>query len=57
MLSVTAINILTGPDMLMALLEYIDIIQPESQWQYKADINFWRICLSLALHNIVFKPS
>ena len=30
MLSVTAINILTGPDMLMALLEYIDTIQPES---------------------------
>ena len=43
--------------MLIVVLEYTDTIQPESQWQYKADINFWRIYLSLALHNIVFKPS
>ena len=38
MLLVTAISILTGPNTLTVLLEYINLFQPQSQWQYKVNI-------------------
>ena len=38
MLLVTAISILTGPNMLTVLLEYINLFQSQSQWQHKANI-------------------
>ena len=38
MLLVTVISILTGPNTLTVLLEYIYLFQSQSQWQYKANI-------------------
>ena len=38
MLLVTAISILTGPNTLTAVLEYIELFQSQSQWRYKANI-------------------
>ena len=38
MLLVTAISILIGPNTLTVLLEYINLFQSQSQWQYKANI-------------------
>ena len=37
MLLVTAISILTEPDTLTVLLEYINLFQSPLQWQYKAN--------------------
>ena len=37
MLLVTPIIILTGPNVLTVLLEYINLFQSQSQWQYKAN--------------------
>ena len=53
MLLVTVIKILTGPDTLTVLLEYINLFQSQSQWQYKA--NIWEEMLILGL--IIFKPN
>ena len=38
MLLITAISILTGPKTLTVLLEYINLFQSQSQWQYIANI-------------------
>ena len=38
MLVVTSINILTGPNTLTFLLEYINLFESQSQWQYRANI-------------------
>ena len=40
MLLVTNTCILTGPNMLIILLGYIDIFQSQLQWQYKT--NVWK---------------
>ena len=47
MLLVTVIRILTGPDTLTVLLEYINLFQSQSQWQYK--VNIWEEMLILGL--------
>ena len=38
MLLVTAISISTGPTTMTVLLEYINLFQSQSQWQYKGTI-------------------
>ena len=41
MLLVTATSILTGPDILTVLLEYINLFQSQSQWQMGGDAYSW----------------
>ena len=52
MLLVTAISILTGPNILTVLLEYINHFQSQSQWQYKANIREEMHSLGLTLPHI-----
>ena len=37
MLLVTTISVLTEPNMLTVILEYINSFQSQSQWQYKTN--------------------
>ena len=55
MLLVTAIRILTGPNTLTVLLEYINF-QSQLQWQYKTNIREELPILGLTLPYI-FKPN
>ena len=47
MLLATATSILTGPNTLIALLECINLLQSQSQWQCKA--NIWEVLPILGL--------
>ena len=49
MLLVTAISIMTGTNTLTVVLEYINDIQSQSQWQYKANIREQILILGLTL--------
>ena len=53
---VTAIKNLTGPNMLTALLEYINLFNLP-QWRYKANIREKLPILGLTLPYTVFKPN
>ena len=55
MFLVTAISILTRPNTVTALLEYINLFQSKSQWQYES--NNWRSSLSLASRYLTYKPN
>ena len=54
-LLVTAISILTGSNTFTVLLEYINLFQSQSPWQYKANIREELPILGL-LHYLIFKP-
>ena len=45
MLLVTPVSILTGPNTLTVQLEYTNLFQSQSQWQYKAILMFGRSSL------------
>ena len=57
MLLVTAISILTGPNTLIVLLEYINLSQSQSQWHCKANIREELPILALASCYLIFKPN
>ena len=52
MLLVTAISILTGCGILIVLLEYINVFQSQSQWQYKVNVKEEMLILGLTLPHI-----
>ena len=52
MLLVTAISILTQSSMLTVLLEYNNLFQSPSQWQYKVNIKKEILILGLTLPHI-----
>ena len=55
MLLVTAISILTGPNTLTDLLEYINLFNLNHNGNVKQILG--RSCLSLASHYHIFKPN
>ena len=55
MLLVTTTIILTKPNTLTVLLEYINLFECQLQWQYKA--NIWEDLPILGLTHLIFKPS
>ena len=52
MLLVTVISILTGSSMLTVLLEYINLFQSQSLWQYRVNIREEMLILGLTLPHI-----
>ena len=58
MLLITAISISTGPTTLTVLLEYINLFQSQSQWQYKGNIREELPILGLTLPiYLILKPN